>query len=211
MIPSEQWRHCCIIIKQKLEFFHHSDFWSFVYNLLCSSLAGSLYFEIMLCMRPFFHPIMLNTHWVFLDWKSKSLNAENFVLISLIINPSIFFFSFSLLSSNHQMFDLLDLPQILVILGFFSYLMVRNEAFIRGFSCVGKFSADELPELQEGPSVLFIWNRTVFPRIQPPLSSPGPPASEWIQRQKAIRESQCSGCKSSLVFLAHYMNVRPSL
>lgn len=68
------------------------------------------------------------------------------------------------------------------------------------------------PELQGGSicSVQSVWNRTVFPEYS--LHSPHPATRiEWIQRQKAIRESQCSGCKSSPVFLAHYMNVRPSL
>ena len=68
------------------------------------------------------------------------------------------------------------------------------------------------PELQEGSvcSVQSVWNRTVFPEYS--LHSPHlATCIEWIQQQKGIRESQCSGCKSSLVFLAHYMNARLSL
>ena len=76
------------------------------------------------------------------------------------------------------MFDLLDLPQILVILGFFSYLMVRNEAFIRGFSRVGRTNCLVSFTRASGRVHLFCsvgLKQDSFPRIQPPLSSPGHP------------------------------------
>ena len=73
------------------------------------------------------------------------------------------------------MFDL-DLPQILVILGFFSYLMARNEAFIRGFSCVGRTNC--LVSFTRASARIHLFcsvclKQDSFPRIQPPLSSPG--------------------------------------